>query len=115
MSARITSANQKWMEVPGDEDDGIDMMVEFTEEDGNGKGLCLQLKVGNSHLTPQGRHLVFPRQFLREKHFPRRRKRECVTVPWMTFRVSCTCTALVGVLRDLWSSLFERIGFTHDR
>ena len=29
------------------------MMVEFTDEDGNGigKGLCLQLKGGNSHLT----------------------------------------------------------------
>lgn len=53
VGARITSANQKWIEVPGDEDDGIDMMVEFTDEDGNGigKGLCLQLKAGNSHLT----------------------------------------------------------------
>ena len=53
VGARITSANQKWMEVPGDEDDGIDMLVEFTDEDGNGigKGLCLQLKAGNSHLT----------------------------------------------------------------
>jgi len=52
VGARITSANQKWMEVPGDEDDGIDMLVEFTDEDGNGigKGLCLQLKAGNSHL-----------------------------------------------------------------
>jgi hypothetical protein len=29
------------------------MMVEFTDEDGNGvgAGLCLQLKAGNSHLT----------------------------------------------------------------
>lgn len=53
VGARITSANQKWIEVPGDEDDGIDMMVEFTDEDGNGMGtgLCLQLKAGNSHLT----------------------------------------------------------------
>ena len=34
VGARITSANQKWIEVPGDEDDGIDMMVEFTDEDG---------------------------------------------------------------------------------
>ena len=53
VGARITSANQKWMEVPGDEDDGIDMLVEFTDEAGNGigKGLCLQLKAGNSHLT----------------------------------------------------------------
>ncbi len=54
VGARITSANQKWMEVPGDEDDGIDLLVEFTDEEGNGignKGLCLQLKAGNSHLT----------------------------------------------------------------
>ena len=53
VGARITSANQKWIEVPGDEDDGIDMLVEFTDEDGNGfgAGLCLQLKAGQSHLT----------------------------------------------------------------
>jgi hypothetical protein len=53
VGARITSANQKWIEVPGDEDDGIDILVEFTDEDGNGvgAGLCLQLKAGNSHLT----------------------------------------------------------------
>ena len=55
VGARITSANQKWMEVPWDEDDGIDMMVEFTDEDGNGigKGLCLQLKAGNCRLRHQ--------------------------------------------------------------
>jgi small GTP-binding protein len=53
VGARITSANQKWLEIPQEEDDGIDIMVEFTDEDGNGigKGLCLQLKAGNSHLT----------------------------------------------------------------
>lgn len=54
VGARITSANQKWIEVPGDEDDGIDLLVEFTDDEGNGlgnKGLCLQLKAGNSHLT----------------------------------------------------------------
>jgi small GTP-binding protein len=53
VGARITSANQKWIEIPQDEDDGIDMIVEFTDEAGNGvgKGLCLQLKAGNSHLT----------------------------------------------------------------
>jgi hypothetical protein len=53
VGARITSTNQKWIEIPQDEDDGIDMMVEFTDEEGNGigKGLCLQLKAGNSHLT----------------------------------------------------------------
>ena len=41
------------MEVPGDEDDGIDILLEFTNEDGNGtgKGLCLQLKAGNGYLT----------------------------------------------------------------
>ncbi len=40
VGARITSANQnqKWMEVPGDEDDGIDLLVEFTDEDGKGIG-----------------------------------------------------------------------------
>ncbi len=54
VGARITSANQKWMEVPGDEGDGIDLLVEFTDDAGNGignKGLCLQLKAGNSHFT----------------------------------------------------------------
>ena len=52
VGARITSANQKWYEIPQEEDDGIDVVVEFTDEDGNGmgKGLCLQLKAGNSHL-----------------------------------------------------------------
>jgi Domain of unknown function (DUF4365) len=52
VGARITSANQKWWEIPGEEDDGIDIMLEFTDEAGNGtgKGLCLQLKAGNSHL-----------------------------------------------------------------
>jgi len=53
VGARITSANQKWYEIPQEEDDGIDIMVEFTDDDGNGlgKGLCLQLKAGNSHLS----------------------------------------------------------------
>jgi small GTP-binding protein len=53
VGARITSANQKWYEIPQEEDDGIDIVVEFTDEDGNGvgKGLCLQLNAGNSHLT----------------------------------------------------------------
>ena len=42
------------MEVPGDEDDGIDMMVEFTDEGGNGidKDRCLQLKASNSRDPP---------------------------------------------------------------
>lgn len=54
VGARITSAKQKWLEVSGDEDDGIDLLVEFADDEGNGigtKGLCLQLKAGNSHLT----------------------------------------------------------------
>ncbi len=52
VQARIASANQKSWEIPQEEDDGIDLMVEFTDENGNGigKGLCLQLKSGNSHL-----------------------------------------------------------------
>ena len=52
VGARITSANQKWHEIPQEEDDGIDIILEFTDEHGNGigKGLCLQLKAGNSHL-----------------------------------------------------------------
>ena len=38
---------------PSAEHDGIDILLECTNEDGNGtgKGLCLQLKAGNSHLT----------------------------------------------------------------
>ncbi len=27
VGARITSANQKWMEVPGDEDDGMELVA----------------------------------------------------------------------------------------
>lgn len=53
VGARITSANQKWYEIPQEEDDGIDIVVEFTDENGIGvgKGLYLQLKAGNSHLS----------------------------------------------------------------
>ena len=52
MSARITSADQKCFEIPGTEDEGIDMELEFTDDDGKGTGkrLYLQLKSGNSHL-----------------------------------------------------------------
>jgi small GTP-binding protein len=52
VGARITSANQKWHEIPQEEDEGIDIEVEFTDDNGagTGKGLCLQLKAGNSHL-----------------------------------------------------------------
>ena len=52
VGARLTSANQKWQEINPDEDDGIDMQVEFTDDDGNGTGryIYLQLKAGPSHL-----------------------------------------------------------------
>ena len=52
VGARITSANQKWKQINPDEDDGIDMQVEFTDDEGNGTGryLYLQLKAGPSHL-----------------------------------------------------------------
>jgi small GTP-binding protein len=52
VSARITSANQKCLEVPGDEDEGIDLVVEFTDDEGRGTGkhMYLQLKAGNSFL-----------------------------------------------------------------
>ncbi len=35
--------NQKCCEIPQEDDDGIDVVVEFTDDDGNetGKGLCL--------------------------------------------------------------------------
>jgi small GTP-binding protein len=52
VSARITSANQKCHEVPGGEDEGIDLVVEFTDDEGEGTGkhMYLQLKAGNSFL-----------------------------------------------------------------
>jgi hypothetical protein len=52
VGARLTSANQKWQEINSDEDDGIDLQVEFTDDDGKGTGryLFLQLKAGPSHL-----------------------------------------------------------------
>ena len=50
--ARLKSANQKCLPIPGDEDDGIDLQVEFTDDDdyGSGRYLYLQLKAGPSHL-----------------------------------------------------------------
>lgn len=50
--SRITSADQKCFEIPGTEDEGIDIQLEFTDDDGKGTGklLFLQLKSGNSHL-----------------------------------------------------------------
>ena len=52
VSARITSADQKCFEIPATEDEGLDMELEFTDEDGKGTGqrLYLQLKAGNSYL-----------------------------------------------------------------
>ncbi len=50
--ARITRANQKWYEIPQEEDEGIDVEMEFTDDEGKGTGtrIYLQLKAGNSHL-----------------------------------------------------------------
>jgi small GTP-binding protein len=52
VGARIASADQKSFEIPATEDEGIDMELEFTDDDGKGTGrrLYLQLKSGNSHL-----------------------------------------------------------------
>jgi small GTP-binding protein len=52
VKARFKSANQKCLDIPGDEDDGIDLQVELTDDDGYGTGhyLYLQLKAGSSHL-----------------------------------------------------------------
>jgi hypothetical protein len=52
VGARVTSANQKCFEIPATEDEGLDMELEFTDDEGKGTGkrLYLQLKAGNSHL-----------------------------------------------------------------
>jgi small GTP-binding protein len=52
VSSRITSANQKCWEIPGDLDEGIDLDVEFSDDNGYGTGkhMYLQLKAGNSFL-----------------------------------------------------------------
>jgi small GTP-binding protein len=57
VSARITSANQKCHEIPGDEDEGVDLVVEFTDDEGRGTGkhMYLQLKAGNAHLKKRKR------------------------------------------------------------
>ena len=46
VGARITSADQKCFEIPATEDEGLDMELEFTNDDGVGTGrrLYLQLK-----------------------------------------------------------------------
>ena len=53
VSARIASANQMCHEIPGDVDEGIDLDVEFTDDEGRatGKHMYLQLKAGNSFLN----------------------------------------------------------------
>jgi small GTP-binding protein len=53
VGSRITSADQKCFEIPSTEDEGIDMEMEFTDDNGKGTGkrLYLQLKSGNSHLA----------------------------------------------------------------
>ncbi|MEM7012114.1 MAG: DUF4365 domain-containing protein, partial [Verrucomicrobiota bacterium] len=52
VAARFTHANQKPTETPGHHDEGIDMNVEWTDDDGKGTGrfIFLQLKAGNSYL-----------------------------------------------------------------
>jgi small GTP-binding protein len=52
VAARIASCDHKSYEIPQTEDEGIDMVLEFTERDGRGSGkkLYLQLKSGNTHL-----------------------------------------------------------------
>jgi small GTP-binding protein len=57
VSARITSANQKCHEIPGDQDEGIDLALEFTDNEGSGTGkrMYLQLKAGNSYLKKRKR------------------------------------------------------------
>jgi GTPase SAR1 family protein len=52
VGARFTSANQKWQELSPEEDDGLDLQLEFTDDEGNGTGryLYLQLNAGSSHL-----------------------------------------------------------------
>ena len=51
--ARITSADQKCFEIPATEDEGLDMELEFTDDDGRGTGqrFYLQLKAGNAYLS----------------------------------------------------------------
>ena len=53
VAARITCADQKVFDIPGVEDEGLDMEVEFTDDDGRGTGkrIFLQLKAGNSYLN----------------------------------------------------------------
>jgi len=52
VSARILSAGHKCYETPNAMDEGVDMVVEFTDRDGleTGKRMYLQLNSGNGHL-----------------------------------------------------------------
>ena len=52
VDSRFLHADQKSMEIPGHLDEGIDMQVEWTDDEGKGTGqlIFLQLKAGNSHL-----------------------------------------------------------------
>ena len=53
VSARILSADQKCAEISAENDEGIDLTVEWTDAQGRGTGryMYLQLKAGNSHLS----------------------------------------------------------------
>jgi small GTP-binding protein len=53
VGARIASADQKSFEIPVTEDEGLDVELEFTDDEGKGTGsrLYLQLKAGNSYLS----------------------------------------------------------------
>lgn len=52
VGARLTSADQKFVEIPGGDDEGIDIDVEFTDAGvGTARHIYLQLKSGNSHLV----------------------------------------------------------------
>jgi small GTP-binding protein len=57
VSARIMSANQNCHEIPGDQDNGIDMQVDLTDDEGkpSGRHMYLQLKAGNSYLRKRKR------------------------------------------------------------
>jgi hypothetical protein len=43
VGARITSANQKWMEVPGDEDDGMELVAALVKARADFRRGCLRL------------------------------------------------------------------------
>ncbi|MEA3208586.1 MAG: hypothetical protein QOE70_1643 [Chthoniobacter sp.] len=55
VGSRITSADQKCFEIPSTEDEGIDMELEFTDDEGKGtdKRLYLQLK-SETRIYPSG-------------------------------------------------------------